>query len=746
MATKGIGRPLTILLQADTTGLGRGLADAQTKLQKFGGQLEQLSRKATIVFAGVAAAGYKVVQSASDLNESISKSNVIFGSSAKAIQGWAATADQALGLSQTAALEAAGNFAILGQSAGLTGAELGTFSTDLTELAADLASFNNTSTDEAITALAAGLRGESEPLRRFGVLLSENAVQAKAMEMGLAATAKELTDQDKVLARNALILEQTTLQQGDFARTADGAANQQRILAAEIENSKAAIGEGLLPAYKELLAQLVKVVEYFGKNAETITKVGIVVGILSASIVGLNFAFKALTISVQVFTAVAAGLRLVQLTLAASTGSLVAAQTLAELTYKGSRSAVILYTIAQAAQNAVTLGLIGSVRALTVALLANPFTAVAAAAAILVGILYKLYQNTKAVREESEAVAKALTDTRKETEADVLSAKRHVKAREGQTKATNDLTLATDTGSGASKKAAKAAAEEAAAAELAAKAKEEQQKRLQTFTGQLQKVQGELEATRQAQQNYAQSVKDSITNLVDFQKAFTDKGEGSFVDAIRKQAESARTFGGKVSDLLAAGLNRTSIDNILQAGADVGSQIADEILAGGASTITEINSLVAAVETSASQLAAATSSKWFDAGLAQGQAMVDGIIAAAAAVGLAFVDGQLQIPAAITATATVTEGPKLKTSNRKRKKRAIGGPVFAGETYLVGEMGPELFTAQQNGSIARNSSLGGVNITINGAVDPEGTRRQLEKLFQSSSRRTGAVNFTGAVL
>ena len=163
------------------------------------------------------------------------------------------------------------------------------------------------------------------------------------------------------------------------------------------------------------------------------------------------------------------------MTLAAATGSATAAQVLAELTYKGSRSAVILYTIAQAAQNAVTLGLIGSVRALTVALLANPFTAVAAAAAILVGILYKLYQNTKAVREESEATAKALTDTRSETERDVLSAKRHVKAREGQTKATNDLTVATDTGSAASKKAAKAAAEEAAAAELAAKPKEEQQ-------------------------------------------------------------------------------------------------------------------------------------------------------------------------------------------------------------------------------------------------------------------------------
>jgi hypothetical protein len=742
MATKGIGRPLTILLQADTTGLGRGLSDAQTKLQKFGGQLEQLSRKATLVFAGVAAAGYNVVQAASSLNEAINKSNVVFGSSAKSIQAWAATADQALGLSNKAALEAASNFAILGQSAGLTGVELASFSTDLTGLAADLASFNDTSTDEAITALAAGLRGESEPLRRFGVLLSESAVQAQAMEMGLAKTSKELTDQDKVLARNALILEQTSLQQGDFARTADSAANQQRSLSAEIENSKAAIGEGLLPAYKDLLAQLIKVVEFFGKNSEAIVRVGIVVGALSASIVGLNLVFKASIIAVQTFTVVAAALRLGYLTLAAATGSAAAAQVLAELTYKNSRIAAILYTAAMAAQNVVTIALTGGVRALTVALLANPFTAVAAAAAILVGILYKLYQNTKAVREESEAVASALTATRKETEDDVKSAKRHVDARRGQTKATNDLTLATNTGTGASKKAAEAAKKQAEAEAALEKAANE---RLQSFQSRLQNVQSQLESTRQAQQNYAQSVRDSITSLVDYQSAFADKGEGSFIDSLRKQAEAAQSFGGKITTLLGLGLNRTSIDNILAAGAEVGSSIADEIIAGGASAIGEINTLVAAVEASASSLADATSAKWFDAGLAQGQAMVNGIIAAAAAVGLAFVDGQLQIPAAITATATVTEAP-AKKAKKKPKKRATGGPVFAGETYLVGEQGPELFTAQQNGSIARNSSMGNVNITINGAIDPEGVRRQLERLFQQSGRRTQQVNFVGASL
>ena len=742
MATKGIGRPLTILLTADTSGLGKGLSDAQKKLQKFGGELEQLSRKATLVFAGIATAGFKVVQSASDLNESISKSNVIFGSSAKAIQAWSLTTAQALGLSQVAALESAGNFAILAQSAGLTGDAVTRFSKDFTVLASDLASFNNTSVDEAITALAAGLRGESEPLRRYSVLLSANAVEAKAMELNLAATTKELTEQDKVLARSAIILEQTNKQQGDFARTADGAANQQKILAAEITNSKAAIGEGLLPAYRDLLAQLIKVVEYFGKNSEAIVKIGVAVGALSVGIIGLNYAFKALIVSVQAFTAVAAILKLGYLTLAAATGSLVAAQTLAELSYGKSRVAAILYSAAMVAQGIITKILAGEIKLLTLALLQNPFTAVAVAALALVTVLYKLYNNAKAVREESEALAASINATRTETEADVISAKRHVAARVGQTKATNDLTLATNDGTGASKKAAEAAKKLAAEQAALEKAQNDQ---LRSFQGRLSAVQGQLDQTRQAQQNYAQSVKDSITSLLDYQQAFTDKGEGSFIDSLRKQADQAKLFGGKISELLALGLNQDSIDRVLQAGADVGSSIADEIIAGGATSIAEINDLVAAVELSASTLATATSSKWFDAGIAQGQAMVNGIIAAAAAVGLAFVDGQLIIPAAITATATITEAP-AKKAKKKPKKRATGGPVFAGESYIVGENGPELYTAQQNGNITRNSGMGDVNITINGAIDPEGVRRQLERLFQQSGRRTQQVNFVGASL
>jgi phage-related protein len=71
--------------------------------------------------------------------------------------------------------------------------------------------------------------------------------------------------------------------------------------------------------------------------------------------------------------------------------------------------------------------------------------------------------------------------------------------------------------------------------------------------------------------------------------------------------------------------------------------------------------------------------------------------------------------------------------------KAAGGPVNAGTTYLVGERGPELFTPSGSGSIIPNHKLGGgggsVNITVNGAIDPESTARQIITLLNNSTYR-----------
>lgn len=189
------------------------------------------------------------IDAASDLNEAGTAVTAVFGSAFPAIERWSQGSARALGQSQLEALQAAQTFGVYGKAAGLAEAANAEFSTSLAGLATDLASFYNTSPQEAAQAIAAGLRGESEPLRAYGVLLDDATLRAKAMELGLISTTKNaLTPQQRVLAANAAILEQTTVAQGDFTKTSAGLANQQRITAALWTDISARMGTLFLPA------------------------------------------------------------------------------------------------------------------------------------------------------------------------------------------------------------------------------------------------------------------------------------------------------------------------------------------------------------------------------------------------------------------------------------------------------------------------------------------------------------------
>lgn len=194
------------------------------------------------------------IDASSDLVETQNKVAEIFGDGTGAIRSYARTAASELGQSQQTFLDGASAFGIFGQSAGLAGNDLSAFATNMVGLATDLASFNNTSPEDAIEAIGAALRGESEPIRRYGVLLDDATLKARALTLGIYAGTGALTPQQRVLAAHAEILAQTSTQQGDFARTADGWANKQRILTAEMENTKVEVGEALLPVVSELFS------------------------------------------------------------------------------------------------------------------------------------------------------------------------------------------------------------------------------------------------------------------------------------------------------------------------------------------------------------------------------------------------------------------------------------------------------------------------------------------------------------
>jgi hypothetical protein len=253
-------RTLKLSLLADTKNLVDGLNKGQKESQTFGDKIDNINRKVGLAFAAMGAAATAMalkftkdaIGAASDMEETVAKIGVIFGESAKEIDKFAATAATNLGQSKQQALDAAANFAIFGKAAGLSGEALVDFSVDFVALASDLASFNNTTPEDAINAIGSALRGEAEPLRRYGVLLNDATLKAAALELGIYSGTGALTAQQKVLAAQKVILEQTNLAQGDFARTSDGLANSQRQIAASVEDAQAQLGEALLPVIQQL--------------------------------------------------------------------------------------------------------------------------------------------------------------------------------------------------------------------------------------------------------------------------------------------------------------------------------------------------------------------------------------------------------------------------------------------------------------------------------------------------------------
>jgi phage-related protein len=218
------------------------------------GPIGEVAKKAAGLFAAAFAAEKvgeflkESVTQASDLSESTSKVGVVFGDSAQEVLDFAANASSAFGQTRGQALEAAGTFGNLLRSIGLTADESANMSTKMVGLASDLASFNNTDPAEALEALRAGLTGETEPLKRYGINLNDATLKAEALRLGLDASGATLSSNVKAQAAYSLIMQQSTLAQGDFARTSAGLANQQRIMSSQWKDLQANIGGLFVPA------------------------------------------------------------------------------------------------------------------------------------------------------------------------------------------------------------------------------------------------------------------------------------------------------------------------------------------------------------------------------------------------------------------------------------------------------------------------------------------------------------------
>ena len=256
---------------ATATGqITRSAGGAQTATGKLDKQMTGLATTAKIALAGAAATamvqfGRDSVRAATDLNESINAVNVVFGEAADGVLALGRNSADSLGLANSEFNSFAVRFSNFAQTiARGSGANVVDVVDDITGRIADFASVMNLDMSEAGDIFQSIMAGSSEVGRRFGLDLSAATVAQFALANGLADTTSELTEQDKVLARYQLLMEQTNNTAGDFKNTQDDLANATRTLGSKVENTKASIGEALVPTLENLAGTAQPLVETIG--------------------------------------------------------------------------------------------------------------------------------------------------------------------------------------------------------------------------------------------------------------------------------------------------------------------------------------------------------------------------------------------------------------------------------------------------------------------------------------------------
>ena len=195
----------------------------------------------------------QVASSATELQNVL---DVTFGKSSEQITKQADLLGLAMGRSALQMREFVSRAGALGKGLGFVGNDLDKMSLQFAQLAVDMGSFWNVSDSEAFTALSASMVGEVEPMKKFGIVMTENNLKAYALSKGVKTLWKDMTEAEKTQVRYNYIMEKTTDVHGDAQKTIGSTANQYKVFQANVNNLQKSLGEELNPAYNKFLHYL----------------------------------------------------------------------------------------------------------------------------------------------------------------------------------------------------------------------------------------------------------------------------------------------------------------------------------------------------------------------------------------------------------------------------------------------------------------------------------------------------------
>lgn len=204
----------------------------------------------------------QAIQVASDLEEVQNVVDVSFGDMADEVEKFANSAIQNFGMSALTAKRMASTFMSMANGMGLAAKDGKNMSLQLTALAGDMASFYNVEQDIAQTALNSIFTGETESLKKFGIVLTEANLNAFALSRGITKSYNAMSQAEKVALRYQYVLKATANAQGDFVRTSSSWANQVRILKEQWSQLIGILGKGLIAALTPIVKALNKLLSY----------------------------------------------------------------------------------------------------------------------------------------------------------------------------------------------------------------------------------------------------------------------------------------------------------------------------------------------------------------------------------------------------------------------------------------------------------------------------------------------------
>ena len=190
--------------------------------------------------------GSQAIETASDLREVQNVVDTSFGDLAYMMEDLADKAIEVYGISKLTAKQTGSTFMAMARGMDIVPQTAAEMSIALTALSADMASFYNTEQQVASTALNSVFTGETETLKKFGIVMTEANLNAFAMAQGIEKTVKQMSQAEKVQLRYNYVMSQTSLVQGDFAKTSGEWANRSRVLKEQITELSAMVGEELI--------------------------------------------------------------------------------------------------------------------------------------------------------------------------------------------------------------------------------------------------------------------------------------------------------------------------------------------------------------------------------------------------------------------------------------------------------------------------------------------------------------------